>query len=99
MRRIFVTAIAAATTIAFCAASVSEAEARKRGKKGYSVKKERTLTIRKRSFLNSGRHALPGHEHRYVEMDTVHGRLPIWHQGDRFGGNVLPGPMGAFGPR
>ena len=99
MRRLLATAIIAATAAAFCAATVSSAEARKRGKKRYYAQKERPLTIRKRSFLDGGRHPLPGHEHRYVEMDTVHGRLPVWHQGDRFGANVLPGPMGPFGPR
>ncbi|MGE3246288.1 MAG: hypothetical protein AB7J19_08140, partial [Beijerinckiaceae bacterium] len=97
-----ITFFATLTAIAFCAAVQSPAEARKRSKKNrYVASKERTLTVRGRSFVKSGKHPLPGAEHRYNSSDTQFGYRyqPYFHQGDRYGASILPGPAGAFAPR
>lgn len=100
MRRSFLTAVVAVTALAFIGAALTPAEAQRRSKKkAFKKQQPRALTVRGRSFLNSGKHPLPGAEHRYVEMDTIHGRFPTVHQGDMFGSSLLSGPNGPFGAR
>ncbi len=100
MRRSFLTTFVAVTALAFIGAALTPAEAQRRSKKkSFKKQQPRALTVRGRSFLNPGKHPLPGAEHRYLEMDTVHGRFPTVHQGDRYGSSLLPGPNGAFGVR
>lgn len=97
MRRTVLTSVIAITALAFCAATLSPAEARKRGKKKYYGNQGvRTLTVRKRSFLDNGKHPLPGAENRYSTMFTDHGVQPYDYSG-RYGTSVLPGSFGAFG--
>ncbi len=99
MRRSVLTSIIAITALAFCAAVTTSAEARKRGKKKhYGESKARALTVRKRSFLDSGSHPLPGEKGLYVNQGTIFNVQPYSHSG-RYGSSVLPGPHGAFVPR
>lgn len=99
MRRSFLTSIIAVTALAFCAAAMTPAEARKRGKKKYySASKARTLTVRKRSFLDSGKHPLPGEKNGYVTQFTHFNTLPYSYN-DALGRGPLPGPFGVYGPR
>lgn len=98
MRRSVLTSVIAVTALAFCAAAITPADARKRGKKGYSKSEARPLTVRKRSFLDSGKHPLPGETNRYATMFDNHGVQPYDYSG-RYGSSALPGPFGPFGPR
>ncbi|MCB2052308.1 MAG: hypothetical protein KDE63_12860 [Novosphingobium sp.] len=99
MRRTVSTCLIAMITLAFGAAAITSAEARKRGKKRhYGTHEARPLTVRKRSFLDNGKHPLPGAEHRYSTMFTNHGVQPYDYSG-RYGSSVLPGGIGGFGPR
>jgi len=59
----------------------------------------RTLTIQPRTYLDPGRHPLPDATRRYILMDTQLRTPAYHHMRGRFGGETLPGPAGAFGPR
>lgn len=99
MRRLTLSSIIAVTALAFCALTLTSAEARKRGKKKYyGNSNERALTVRKRSFLDSGTTPLPGETNRYVIQHTHHNVLP-YSNNDMYGGSVLPGRLGPFAPR
>ncbi|MBM3607599.1 MAG: hypothetical protein FJX29_03965 [Alphaproteobacteria bacterium] len=94
MRRIFAAAFIALTAAGFLAATIAEADAQSRQKR----QQQRELTITGRSFTNSGKHPLPGAEHRYVEQFTQTNR-PIYTHSSGFGNSALPGQFGAFHPR
>lgn len=94
MRRIIAAVLIAAGSAAMLTVTIADAEAQSR-KKG---KGARELTVTGRSFTNSGKHPLPGAEHRYVEQFTVTNR-PIYMNAAGFGNSALPGQFGAFHPR
>jgi hypothetical protein len=99
MHRSVLTSIITVTALAFCAAIVSPAEARKRGKKKqYSSSEARPLTVRKRSFLDSGKHPLRGETNLYMTQGTRYNVMPYDYSG-RYGSSVLPGSLGPFFPR
>lgn len=96
MARKFLTAFIGITALAFGAAAATSAEAQSKKKKDGKV---RTLTIQKRSFLDNGKHPLPGETRRYVIMHSELATPVYRHQSDLYGGSILPGPYGPFGPK
>jgi hypothetical protein len=54
------------------------------------------LTVRPRSFLDAGTQAFRGSEHRYATQDIVSyvNSPPYRNLNERFGGGVLPDPIG-----
>ena len=58
----------------------------------------RTLTIKQRSFLDSGKYPPAGSMQRYVTNDTANYSPPYGHMGARYGMETLPGRFGPFSP-
>lgn len=93
MRRFIAAVLIAAGSAGFLAVTISDADAQSRKKN----KNARELTVRGRAFTDSGKHPLPGSQHRYVEQFT-HTNQPAYSYQGRYG-QSLPGQFGAFQPR
>ncbi len=93
MRHILTALAIFASSTAFVAVTVESAEAQARKRTA-----PRTLVIQQRSFLDSGKHPLPGSLNRYVTNDIQHPHPAYYHQRGRYGLETLPGRFGAFSP-
>ena len=92
MRRLFTAFVIAASSATLLAATMASADAQTR------KKNPRQITITKRSFLDSGKHPLPGTMNRYVTMDTHYGVRPYHNTFVGSGSSSLPGRFGPFWP-
>ena len=84
--RPFILATSACIAVLFASATIAEAKARKH------AGSTRTLTVKKRSFLDSGRVVPVGSESHYVSDQVRFGRTTDYYsQRSRYGNETLPG--------